>query len=83
MAALAVGAVPQVHGVVVMATVVVRCVNPGLGVFNLQTTTGDAHVVLALNERELDVLVAAMSAAKAEMRRWRRDNPVPDSWYPQ
>lgn len=77
------GAVPQVHGVVVMAAVVVRCVDPGLGVFNLRTTTGDAHVVLALNERELDVLVAQVRDAKAEMRRWRRDNPVPGAWYPQ
>lgn len=77
------GAVPTVHGVVVMAAVVVRCVDPGLGVFNLRATTGDAHVVLALNERELDVLVAQARDAKAEMRRWRRDNPVPGAWCPQ
>ena len=67
-----------------MAAVVVRCVDPGLVASNLRTTTGDAHVVLALNERELDVLVAQLRDAKVEMRRWRRDNPVPGTaWYPQ
>lgn len=66
-----------------MAAVVVQCVDPGLGVFNLRTTTGDAHVVLAFNEADLDRLMAQARDAKAEMRRWRRDNPAPGAWYPQ
>ena len=55
-----------------MAAVVVQCVDPGLGVFNLRATTGDAHVVLAFNEAELDRLMAQARDARADMVRRRR-----------
>lgn len=80
-------AVPQVHGVVVMAFARIECVDAGLGLFNLRATTGDAHVVLAFNETELDRLMAQARDAKVSMLRWRRENACddeeetyPDDW---
>ena len=66
-----------------MSSLRVECENPSLGLFNLRTQTGNAFVVLALSESELDALVAQARDAKATMQRWRRDNPVPGAWYPQ
>ena len=67
------------YGVVVMAFARIECVDAGLGLFNLRTTTGDAHVVLAFNETELDRLVAQVRDAKASMLRWRRENACDDA----
>lgn len=66
------GAVPQVHGVVVMAFARIECVDAGLGLFNLRATTGNAHVVLAFNETELDRLMAQARDARADMVLCRR-----------
>lgn len=60
------------YGVVVMAFARIECVEPGLGIFNLRTTTGDSHVVLAFNENELDRLMASARDAKTDMVRRRR-----------
>lgn len=53
-----------------MTAVIVRCVEPSLGVYNLRATTGDAHVVLAVSEDELKRLLALARDARAERRRW-------------
>lgn len=81
------GAVPPVHGVVVMRRFTVRCYSPVVGVFIVFMQTGDARVEAFVNEEELDTIVAQARDAKASMLRWRRDaacddvgETYPDDW---
>lgn len=81
------GAVPSVHGVVMIRRVTVQCYSPEVGVFSVFIQTGDARVEAFVSEKELDAIVAQARDAKVSMLRWRRENACddeeetyPDDW---